>query len=90
MSGAGNVDHVEIIFFDDPIQVYVDEVLSRRRAPVSKQHALHVHKGERLAQQRIVAQIHLTDREVVSRAPVGVHALQQFGCKRFHVFLSIF
>src|SRR5271169_4807549 len=35
---AGNVDHVEVVFFDDPVQVQVNEVLARGRAPVSQQH----------------------------------------------------
>ena len=32
--GAGDVNHVEVVFLDDPVQVHVDEVLPGRRAPV--------------------------------------------------------
>src|SRR5450432_3826382 len=35
MSGARHVDHVQIVFLDGPIQVRVNEVLTRRGAPVA-------------------------------------------------------
>ena len=41
----------------------VDEVLARRRAPVSDHQRLHVRQLQRLLQQRIVVKINLaTDR----------------------------
>ena len=52
--GAGDVNHVEVVFLDDPVQVDVDEVLARRRAPVSQQHVLDVRERQRPLQQRIV------------------------------------
>ncbi len=39
VAGPGDVDHVQIIFLDDPIQVDVDEVLARRGPPVAQQAA---------------------------------------------------
>ena len=42
---AGNEDHVEVVFDDDPIEMRVDEVLTGRGAPVSEQHALHVRRA---------------------------------------------
>ena len=75
--GAGDVDHVEVVFLDDPVQVHVDEVLPRRRAPVSQQHVLHVRERQRPLQQRIVVEIDLADRQVVGGAPVGVHLVEQ-------------
>ena len=32
--GTRDVEHVQVILLDDPIQVNVDEVLARHRAPV--------------------------------------------------------
>src|ERR1700682_637235 len=32
MPGAGDVNHVEVVFLDDPIQVHVNEILSGRRS----------------------------------------------------------
>ena len=76
--GAGDVDHVEVVFLDDPVQVHVDEVLPGGRAPVSQQHVLHVRERQRPLQQRIVVKINLADRQIVGGAPVGIHLVEQF------------
>src|SRR5689334_2999100 len=62
VSGAGYIDHVEVVLVDDPIEVRVDEILSRCRAPVSKQHAFDVAWNERALEQRIVEQEDLAYR----------------------------
>ena len=72
MAGAGDVDHVEIVFLDQPIEVHVDEVEARRRAPMPEKARLDVLLLERLTQQRIVEQIDLADGQIVGGAPVGV------------------
>jgi hypothetical protein len=86
MSGAGDVDHVEVVFLDDPVQVHIDEVLPRGCSPVSQQHVLHVRKHQRPLQQRIVVEIDLAHRQIVGSAPVGVHLVEQFRrkCVGFH------
>ncbi len=58
---AGDINHVEVIFFDDSVQVHVDEVLSGGRTPVSQQHVLHIRERQRPLQQRIVVEINLPD-----------------------------
>ena len=92
VAGPGHVDHVEVVFFDDAVQVRVDEVLPRRRAPVAEQHVLNVREGERPPEQRVVAEINLADREVVGRAPVGVDFMELFGAEGgrigFHEIIS--
>ena len=50
--GAGDVNHVEVVFFDDPVQMHVNEILPRGRAPVSHQHSLHIRERQRPLQQR--------------------------------------
>ena len=77
MAGTGDVDHVEIMQSDRPVQMDVDEILPRRRSPVSDHQRLDMRQRERLAQQRIRVEIDLTDREIVRGAPVGVK-LPQF------------
>src|SRR5437870_4357002 len=77
VSRPGNVDHVEIVLPDDAVQVHVDEVLPRRRAPVAEKSRLHVGGLERGPEKRIVVQVYLPDGEVVRRPPVGVHPVQQ-------------
>src|SRR5579872_3978603 len=77
VSRAGDVDHVEVVFLDDPVQMHVNEVLSGSRAPVSQQHVLHVRQRQRALQQRIVEQVDLPNRQVVRGAPVSVHPPQK-------------
>ena len=88
MARARDIDHVEVVFFDDSIQVHINEILSRRRPPVAEQHVFHIRKRQWPLQQRIVVQINLPDREVVGRPPVGVHLVEQFGAVKSSCFHS--
>ena len=90
--GAGDVNHVEVVFLDDPVQVHVNEVLPGGRAPVSQQHVLHIRERQRPLQQRIVVEINLADRQIVGGAPVGVHLVEQFRGKSlcFHGLILLF
>ena len=60
--GAGDVDHVEVVLLDDPIQVHVDEVLSGGRSPVPQQHVLHIRERQRPLEQRVIVEIDLAYR----------------------------
>src|SRR5262245_59192831 len=51
MAGPSHKDRVEIIFFDQPIKVNVDEAQARTRAPVAQQPLLDMVPCQRLAQQ---------------------------------------
>ncbi len=72
MARAGDVDHVEIVLSDHPVEVGVDEVEPRRGSPMAQQPRFDVVLDERLLQQRVVVEIDLADREVVCGAPVSV------------------
>ncbi len=72
MSRARDVDHIEIELFDQPVEMRVDEVKARRRAPVAKQARLDMLLLQRSFEQRIVEEIDLPDGEVIGRPPVGV------------------
>ncbi len=72
VAGTGHVDHAEVTPADQAVEVRVDEVQARRRAPVPEQPRLDVLDPQRLAQQRIRQQVDLTDRQVVGRTPVRV------------------
>ena len=73
---AGDEDRVEVARDDHAVQVRVEEVEPGRRAPVAEQPRLDVLERQRLAQQRVVEQVDLADREVVGGAPPGVDAPQ--------------
>ena len=87
VSGAGDVDHVEVVLFDQPVQVNVDEVQTRCRSPVAEQARFDVLLCERLLQQRVVIEVDLTDGEVVGGPPIRIHHcaffVRQCGCHRF-------
>ena len=70
------IDRVEVARLDDAVQVRVDEVQPGRRAPVAEQPRLDVLEPQRLAQQRVVEQVDLADRQVVRRPPVGVDQVE--------------
>src|SRR5229473_2623278 len=54
VAGAGDVDHVQIMFFDDPVQMNVNEIQPRRRPPVAEQARLDMVQCQRLIQERVV------------------------------------
>ena len=79
---ADDVDHVQVITLDDPVQMDVEHVQAGRRAPVPEQPRLDVLPLERLFQQRIVEKVDLPDREVIRGPPVSIHLTQFFGGER--------
>ena len=66
---------------DDPVQMRVNEVLARRRAPVPQHQWLHVRQLQRLSKQRVVAEIDLADGQVIGGPPVGIDLAELFGRK---------
>jgi len=76
VSGADDVDHVEVVALDDPVEVDAEHVQARRRAPVAEQPRLDVLPLERLLQERVVQQVDLPDRQVVRGPPPQVDLLQ--------------
>ena len=85
VAGAADVDDVEVPGPDDPVEVGVDEVETGCRPPVTEQPGLDVLGRQRLAQQRVVQQVDLPDRQVVGRPPVGVDQLHLGRRKRHGV-----
>ena len=79
VTGTGDEDHVEVMHFDEAVQVDVDEVQSGRGTPVAEEARFDVFEFERLFEERIVVEIDLADGEVVGGAPVGVHFGEEGG-----------
>ena len=76
MARAGDVDRTQVAGANLPVQVRVEQIQARHRAEVAEQAKLDVLGLQRLAQQRVVEQVNLADRQVVGRAPVGVDQTQ--------------
>jgi len=36
LSWPGNINHAQVVFLDDPVQVDVEEILPRRRSPMAE------------------------------------------------------
>ena len=72
----GDVEHAQVTLPNHAVEVCVDEIEARSRAEVPKEPRLYVLRCQRLAEERIVQQIHLPNREVVGGAPVRVEELE--------------
>ncbi len=78
MSGTGEEDQVEIVFFDEPVEMHPCEGLAGIGAPVAEQAVLDVLRLERLSHKRVLREIDHADAEVVAGSPIGVHLVQLF------------
>ena len=76
MTGTSNVEHIQVILFDDTVQMHIDEVLTGRCSPMSNHQRLHMRHFQRFLQQRIIIQINLADRKIICSAPIGIHFSQ--------------
>src|SRR5208283_5839246 len=82
MAWTDNVNHVQVVELDQAIEMDVNEIQPRRRAPMAKQARFEVFQPKRNLKQRVVLQIDLADGQVVCRTPIGVHLLKKFGGQR--------
>src|SRR5439155_12224597 len=77
VAGSRDVDAVQVPRTDHPVEVGIDEVEPRRRAPVSEQPRLGVRELQGFAQQRIVEQVDLPNGQVVGGTPVRVQRVER-------------
>src|ERR1700747_3433310 len=61
MPGSGDVDHVEVVLFDQPVQVDIDKVQTWRRSPMAEEPRLELLLCPRLLEERVVIDIDLGD-----------------------------
>ena len=88
MTGAGQIDHVQIILVDDTIQMGINKVLSGNGTPVTDDLLFDVFGLEGFLQQRIIQKIQLTGRQKVGSTPPGVQLLQHG--VRYHMISSFY
>jgi hypothetical protein len=72
---TGDIDDIQIVLLNQPVQMNIDEIEPGRSAPMPQQPGFDVFQFQRLSEQRIIEQINLAYREVVGSSPVSV---QQF------------
>ena len=76
MSGAGDVNHIQIIFIDEPVEMNIDKIKTRGSSPVAEQTRFHMIQRQRLFQKWIVIQVNLSDGKIIGGAPVSIHLAQ--------------
>ena len=54
VTGPGDENHIEIVRLDDPIQVHINKILTRRSTPMTHHQRLYVLQLQRLFQEGIV------------------------------------
>src|SRR5437773_8392229 len=81
VSGARHQDRVQVVLIDQPVEMDVDKAEARTRAPVAEKTLLDMLDLQRLAQQRIGAQVDHAGGQVIARAPVSMNFAQLFGGK---------
>ena len=59
---ACDVDHVQVMLLDQPVQVDIDEVQPRRGSPMAEEPRFDVLLGQGLLQQRVVIEVDLANR----------------------------
>ena len=57
MTGAGDIDGVQVVLVDQPVEVNVGEALAGVRAPVAQQPRLYMLQFERLPEQGVVPEV---------------------------------
>ena len=73
---AGEIDHVQVVLVDDPVQVCIDEVLTGDGAPVADNFFLDMSRLKGLLQQGVVQKVQLAGGQIVGSPPVGIQLFQ--------------
>lgn len=76
MPGSAHIKDAEIVGPNRAVQMRVDEIKSGRGAPVAEQPRLDMVACQRLAQQGVVEQIDLSDRQIIGGAPVAIDQVE--------------
>ena len=93
VTGAFDVEHVDTILINDTVQVSVDEVLPRNRAPVADWVRLNITCHQLPLQQRVILEVELANGQIVGSLPVAGHQVKVFGRRVIlcsHSITSIF
>ena len=77
--GAADVDRVEVVFFDQPVEMDVGKGLAGIRAPMAQQPRLYVLQGQRLSQQRVGLEVQHPQAQIEAGPPIRVDLAQLVG-----------
>ncbi|SLD00132.1 Uncharacterised protein [Mycobacteroides abscessus subsp. massiliense] len=79
---------IDVVRDDGSVHMGIDEVQTRRGAPVPQQPRFDVLTLKGFRQQRVVQQIDLPHREIVRRAPLGIKGAQLVVRQRVSMMLG--
>lgn len=83
MARPGDINRVEVVFLDEPVEVNVGETLARIQAAMAKQPRFDVLHCYRIAQQGVIHQVQHAHTEVEACLPVRVDLAS-------HPYLKVF
>src|SRR6202521_4892794 len=72
MPGTRDINDIQIVLLDEPVQVHPDQGLARIGTPMTQEPILDVLRPQRLAEKRVPAKINHAHRQIVASSPVGV------------------
>jgi hypothetical protein len=75
---TGHEDHVQVVFFNQPIAVNVGKAEGRGSAPVAQQAVLDLLWLKGLFQEWVIPQVNHAHSQVVTGPPVGMNFAQFF------------
>ena len=90
MTGAGDEKGIQIVRFNDPVEMGVDKIQTRCSAPVAEQTRLDIFQSEGPAEQRVIEKIDLSDGKIIGRTPIGLDTLELFGGEWIHEIITLF
>ncbi len=82
MTRAGDIDGVQVVLVDQPIEVSVGEALAGIGAPVTEEPRLGVLQFQGFPEQRVVLEVQHPHAEVEAGTPVSVDLPQLVGAER--------
>ena len=82
MAGPGDVNCIQVVLVDQPVEVNIRKGLAGVRAPVAQQSGLGVLQLQRFSEQWVVLEVQHAQAQVEAGPPVGVDLVQLVGTER--------
>jgi hypothetical protein len=79
MTWPGQVDHIEIVFFDEAVEVNIGKTKGGRRSPMPQKTRFDLFRSQRIFEERIVFEVDHAHGEVVAGSPISVDLIQFCG-----------
>ena len=86
VAGTADIDDVEVTSLDDAVEMGINKIEPRGRAPVSQQARLDMLGFQRLQQQWILEQIDLPNRQIVRGPPISIETRQLLSAHGIQLF----